>query len=401
MSTTEQNIPEQDLNQFEAALLDPQNDSPKGALWKAWHYLQVYSTWAVRMPSSVADLQNYLQIPAESLASYTFFPSMQEAYATINNGASKFLTETFPRVIKLGNSLRSFAEENKGGSDSIWEAIKEMVADKESRPDVLELINDLQTRARDNVKEADEISVLLSSYSTELIKGDGKLKLVGENLDKDVKTSKETIELLQGDTDVMGSIAQIRELADTNQENYDSAVVKAATSVTYAWIIPIGTIAAAVVAGIYGKAATDSLDAYKAAMKQLEEGEKELLIAINAQSVQSLASSSVSNTRKHTEVAIQQVTIVKNAWANLAANLEIVRLKVTSMTKTVDENEVLQSAFMIKRYAGQASKAWDKLWPAIVELTDEPYIVVEQEEKTIDGLKAEIELNLANPATSN
>jgi len=48
----------------------------------------------------------------------------------------------------------------------------------------------------------------------------------------------------------------------TTQSNLYTYYVKvAATTPTYAWIWPVGTIAAATVAGIYGKKATDCLDA--------------------------------------------------------------------------------------------------------------------------------------------
>lgn len=392
--------PQVDLTQFEDVLMDEQ--SPRGKLWKAWHFLQVYSTWAVRLPYTIGDLSNYLKIPTNELGTFLFFAPMQEAYTSIHNSAQQFLSETFPRVVKLGNSLRSFAEENKGGEESIWAAITELVADKENYPDILELVQDLQSRALENVKEADAIAVLLSTYSTGLEQANGKLKIVDDNVEADAKTSQATIDRLQAGANVSGSIAQLRELMKKNKKAYDSAVVKASTTPTYAWIVPFGTIAAAVVAGIYGKAAVDSLSAYNKAMKKLAEENRELETAINTRQIMLLANQSIDNTREQTAQAIEQITIVKNAWAGLAASLEVVKNKVNAMTKTTDAQEVvLKSKTLIKLYAKQASTAWDKLWPAIVELTDEPYIVVEQEGKSVDQVVSDIELNMANPALAN
>jgi len=384
------------ITQFESTLMG--EDSPRGKLWKAWHFVQVYSTWGLRLPATENALKNVLKVGD---VNYDFFPTMLDGYQEIHASCKTFQDKTFPRVIKLGEDLKSFAEDNRSGEDSIWAAITEMMNDKESYPDALELILDLQGRATENVRSADEVATMLSGFSSSLESANGKLKTAQDKIEADDRTSSATIANLQGGEDVTGSIANVNKLMNSQKEEYDHDVVVAATSPSYAWFFPFGTIAAATVAGIYGKKAVDALKNYeelkaKAASKSLE-----LNTALQAHGVQSLAGNSVTKTREQTALAIEQITVVKNAWSALAGNLATVATKVDNMTKTKNEQEVLKGKIVVKLYARQAGKAWDKLWPTIVALTDKPYIVVEDGEKTVGQIIQDIELAMANPAVAN
>jgi len=386
------------ISSLENELTSP--DFPnKGNLWQAWHYLQVYSTWGLRVPHSRSDLKMYLKI--EDDTPYRFFSTMLEANETIHNCSFDFQQSIFPKVVKLGTSLKDFAEDNRSSDDSVWTVIDELMEDQSNVADVLTLIKDLQSQAESNMKEADEVAGMLGSYSANLEIASGKLQLAGQSVEDDDKTSTATIEKLQGGADVMGSLAQIEEIATNKSKEYEHNKVVAATTPSYAWAGPFGLIAAAVIAGVYGDRAVKALKSYNDAIKRIEEGQKELSTAIKAHEVYKVADNGISKSKEYTDRAIRNVTVVKNAWAALVGNLQIVLNKVDAMTKTTDEGEILKSKILIKRYTDQSRKAWDKLWPSIVELTTDPYIQVDQEEKSVKDIITEIEVALKDPALSN
>jgi len=326
---------------------------------------------------------------------------MLEANETIHNCSFDFQQSIFPKVVKLGTSLKDFAEDNRSSDDSVWTVIDELMEDQSNVADVLTLIKDLQSQAESNMKEADEVAGMLGSYSANLEIASGKLQLAGQSVEDDDKTSTATIEKLQGGADVMGSLAQIEEIATNKSKEYEHNKVVAATTPSYAWAGPFGLIAAAVIAGVYGDRAVKALKSYNDAIKRIEEGQKELSTAIKAHEVYKVADNGISKSKEYTDRAIRNVTVVKNAWAALVGNLQIVLNKVDAMTKTTDEGEILKSKILIKRYTDQSRKAWDKLWPSIIELTTDPYIQVDQEEKSVKDIITEIEVALKDPALSN
>ncbi len=265
-----------------------------------------------------------------------------------------------------------------------------MVDEEDAYADVLELIQDLQSRAADNEKEAGEIALLLASYSANLEDANGKLKAANDSVEADNRTSTEAIERLQGDEDILGSISQIEKMSDMQQAEYRRNVTIASTTLTYAWVPVIGTIAAAVVAGVYGRRAVESLEAYNKSMAKIEKENKALTTAIKAHEVQRIAGTGLTHAKEHTEAAIQEITVVKNAWAALAGNLSVVATKVERMTKSSDDEVRLKGKRVVKLYAKQAEEAWDELYPAVLELTNKPYIVVEDNDKSITEVVEEI-----------
>ena len=70
-------------------------------------------------------------------------------------------------------------------------------------------------------------------------------------------------------------------ILDTANKEYDHDVVVAATSPSYAWVFPIGTIAASVVAGVYGDRAIKALKRAKAAQAEIDALEAELQVNAN------------------------------------------------------------------------------------------------------------------------
>lgn len=386
------------IDQFQSVLMT--NNTNKGKIWRAWHFLQVYSTWGLRLPHTDETLQQKLTITDPG--SYDFYPSMLQGYQQLFSASDHFQKVVFTEVVALGNSLRRFADEAKAGDGGTFDAINDLVeaGDAESLAAVLELIEDLQNQAIKNVSDAEKVESLLADYSAQLVTAEATIRGTQEKVESDSKVSSARIKALEGGKDVTGSIENFKELRDTFQKEYDHDVVVAATTPTYGWVFPFGTIAAAVVAGIYGDKAVKALKNYNEMVSKYAAAKSELAIANNTHNVQSLALEGLNKAKDLTQKAIEQTTIVKNAWSSLSSNLTTVSNKVKGMTNDAEEKK-LKAKALILLYSKQAGKAWAKLWPAIKELTDDPYITVENSDKGIDDLIADIQANLADPAKQN
>jgi hypothetical protein len=391
------------LQNFEAAMTDfesilTDNQSNRGKLWLAWHYLQVFSIYGVRLDNTVDKLKSRLQIT--NPGAYPFFNQMLESYQKVQTTCDYFLRETFPKVVGLGNKLKNFAEAASEDGDAIFEFIVQMVK-KGNIDAAITALTNLQKQATDNSNEAANIAVVLSTYSTQLVTADAALKGTADRIEADDRVSMARITELQGGSDMVGSIANLQLLMKNRQDEYDHDVIVAATTPTYAWVFPFGTIAAAIIAGVYGKKAVDALQQYEEMKQKVAGASAELQTAIAMHSIQGLADQGVTSVLKQTDVAIVQVTVVKNAWASVAGNLEDVKDKLLDMSTDTNGTVTLNDIDVIEYYAEMAGKKWAKLMGPINELTDNPYISMASDEIDPQTLIQQINSELHTTASRN
>lgn len=377
------------LTEFESLLT--QNGSKRGKLWLAWHYLQVFSTYGVRLPNTEASLKQKLRI--NNPTDYPFFAPMLDSYQQLQKACSFFMTDTFPRVAKLGGNLKNFAREASNQDGAIFVVITDAIKSGDT-VGALELLTDLQKKAVENAAEAEKIALILSEYSTQLITSEAALKRTDDQLSGDIRVSKTRIQELEGGTEVTGSIENLKLLMKSRKEEYDQDVLAAATTPTYAWIPIIGAIAAAIVAGIFGDKAVKALEQFNELQKKVESATNELKTALATQGIQDLAKDGVSGVLQHTQIAIDQTNLVKNAWASIAGNLDDVKDKLVNMSSETDGTVKLKTIGVIEYYAKTAGDRWAELMPAVLELADNPYIVVEANDTDvstmIDKIKGEM-----------
>ncbi|NUO00922.1 MAG: hypothetical protein HUU01_09950 [Saprospiraceae bacterium] len=384
------------LTEFESLLT--QNGSRRGKLWLAWHYLQVFSTYGVRLPDTEASLKMKLNIDAP--ANYPFFASMLDSYQQLKQACSFFLKETFPKVVRLGSMLKSFARDASNGDGAIFVVITDAIKNGDTAG-AIELLTDLQKKAVENAAEAEKIALMLSDYSTQLIASEAALKRTDDQLSSDIRVSKERIAELEGGSDVTGSIENLKLLMKSRKDEYDQDVIAAATTPTYVWIPIIGPIAAAIVAGIFGDKAVKALEQYHELQKKVEDGTNELKTALATQGIQNLAKDGVSGVLEHTQIAIDQTNVIKNAWASIAGNLDDVKDKLVNMSSETDGTVKLKTIGVIEYYAKTAGERWAELMPAVLELTDNPYIVVDANDTDVSTLIDKIKEEMNSTAAQN
>jgi hypothetical protein len=381
--------PEYYIKEFEKLLVDPK--TPRGPLWSAWHFLQVYSHWGLQIPYTKEALA--LQLGTTQPGSYAFFLPALEAYNSVHTACSYFLTDVFRKVVDLGNDLHQFAKD-AGEKDGLLVAVVNLL-DANDNESALTLIKDLRSKAEKNEGNARTVGTNLATYKTQLIGASGQLKLVDEEVEKDAKTQQATInKLTSTDPECAGSLAQISKFIKMYQENYEQYVIIASTTPTYAWVVwpvpplPLGLIAASVVAGIYGTRAREALEELRKWQGHLEKANKELQAAVTAHAVQSTAHTGLNGASILTDKAIGHTTTVQNSWNGLARQVQSVEESLEKMMQ--GDRTALAQKPVIKAYLTRVRSAWEKIVPPLKELTDNPYITIWKGKINIDQLIAQL-----------
>lgn len=379
----------QTIQQFNNLLKPSDEDS----LWYAWHFLQVYSTWGLRLPNTEEPLKNSLNI--SDPGGYLFFGTMLEAHNLIHNASSKFLQTIFPKVVGIGNSMKSFAKDVGDNPNApldekpFFTFLIDLIKDGKTE-DAIDLVVDKQKKAKENSEAAKEVVELLSDYKKDLTDAEAKLSQAKGKIEADSQVSQRTIDQLSSGPEIQGSIASLNEEMEVESKHYSHDVKVAATTPTYAWIIPIGTIPAVVVAGVYGDRAVHHLKNIHRVQTRINDASDQLRKAVKTQNIYTLAKNSVVKTTNFTHLAITHATKVQNSWNTIETNLKDLSDEISSMTRETDDGVKLKGIALITRYAQNAGKKWAELIPPLEALTKNPYIQVETGELSQEQLEQAI-----------
>lgn len=380
--------PNECLRVFRAVLRDSQ-DQRSRPLWNAWHYLQVYCHWGVFIPHTEDDLA--LQWQMKNPGSYAFVPAAVAAYGEIHRACDQFLVQVFPAVVDLGHALLRFAAEADAKDGTFLAVVK--LLDANDTQAVLELLVDLREQAERNSADAQEIKSRLMQFQSWLIEASGALERVGNKIEADEKTSQATIEKITkadpADEETLAGVqAKIKALRAQRQHD----VTVAATTPTYFWAGLIGLVAASVVAGIYGARAVEDLKQINESLSKLQAMSETLSTAIAAHLVQESAQHSVEQANEATARAIGCTTTLQNAWDGMAGQIKVIEGKLSGTVRKGDGSspDSLAAKAVVRIYVEAAARAWAAIEPDLRELMDKPYITVEKNAVSYEGMAAEI-----------
>lgn len=384
------------ISSFERLLVDPDPSKPRGPLWYAWHYLQVYSFWGLRLPNTDATLK--LKLGIKDPGAYLFYGTMLEGYQKIHEACEYFLDDVFSQMVDLGNDLQTFATEasNQEG-DSIFSAVTDLI-DSGKTTAALELLDGLQDSAKENATKAENVKKALGRFKTRLVDASGKVHQADDEVENDIQTSQATIDRLMSTApDAVDSLAAIHNLLNAKQEEYKEDVTIAATTPTYCWVVwpmppfPVGLVAAVTVASIYGSRAVDALKRVEELRGQYDEMFKACSTAIAAHTVQTTAKLGLDQAKTHTDKAIDQTTAIQNTWEDVVTQIGVLKTKTAKMTTEQDGQKVLAAEDTIKTYANTAIKAWGKILPPLTVLTTNPYISISNGEVSFADFAAQVQ----------
>lgn len=365
------------LNKLENYLNGKNDDIP--TLRGNWIYLQLFATYGLRLPNTASALEATLNLNASQAAAYSWFGAMYQAYDKLNNASSYFFSDVFDEMTSLGEGLKSYATD-VAGQDSTFTLISSLVKPTDgSKPDpqsALDILSDLKSTADNNATQAEKIKSNLTTYKSKLSEAEGEIKKVECSVEQDDKASQDTINKLEGGKDITGSIAQIQDWLDTDKKEYKHDVVVASTTVTYAWVGLFGLIAASIVAGIYGKRATNILNTINELEGKIKTAKYELKVALATQNTIKLAERSINSVLRHTDIAIEKTNQIQNSWSSMSEGLKYIAGKVSHSIEMEDGDEKLAAINAVVHFMKMAQRKWTTIQPTIDEMVTDPYVTV-------------------------
>jgi hypothetical protein len=374
--------------------LNGTSGDPTSNLKGNWIFLQIYATYGLRLPNTSALLGSALNLTSSEAAAYPWFSAMYSSYNTVNLSSTYFFSDVFDKMTSLGSGLQSYASD-VAGQDSTFTLVSSLIKPTDgSAPDLvsaLDILSDLKTSAASNATLAGDIKANLATYKTKLVNAQSGMATVKDSVDSDDRTSQEAITKLNGGPEVIGSLDQLNKMLKDEEAEYKHDVIVASTTVTYAWVAPpFGLIAAASVAGVYGKKAVDMKDTIDKLEAQIKTAGQSLKVAVATQNTVKLAEGSLDSVIKYTDLAIAKTTLVQNSWQGVAAGLTDISGKVSASIKMEDGAEKLAAINAVVYFMKKAQQKWTEIQPTINDMVTDPYITVSPTPQTLSEFANEV-----------
>jgi hypothetical protein len=297
-----------------------------------WFTIQTYVINALALPTTDAAFKTLLGSGAPG--DMTPFKPLISAYGTINKHVTSWQTDTFPKSVSLASDIYNYAQQAPIYYAPILPLAKKLTAnpdDKEAKDELTAILGVLSKSASSHHDKAKEVAEKIQTFATQtqadkvvLNGSDGKGGLQKQYKDKYGESSEDVIRLSK-------EIEAQKLVLKAANEEYDHDVIVAATTPTYAWVWPFGTVAAAIVAGVYGDKAVKALERVRAAQQQINTMSAEL--AADAQLIINIttATSSITDILGKIEAALPIIQKIQGAWGAISDDLN-------NIIQTIDTN---------------------------------------------------------------
>ena len=307
---------------------------------------------------------------------------MQDGTKKISETCKQFTEKTYLQIVALANDLLSYSKDASPADGKLFEEVAKMI-DQNNIKDAVTLLTDLQDTANDCKTRAQTQATNLATFNTGLVEALGKLDIAKTALDADKKTNEATINKLAGKGGRGRLARELPEKVNELRDEYKQLVIIAATTPTYAWVWPIGTIPAIVVAGIYTDRAIKKLQQIDAMETDLRKKDASLFAANQARTIYSVGHQGLTDVTTYAKLAHTHCTIVQNAWAGVSGHIADLKKWIGKTTRPVaDGGMEPQSKAILKIYLQRLGEAWGAMKPDLVDLTTDPYVAMPPGTKT-------------------
>lgn len=299
-----------------------------------WLAIQTYAVDASALPITEAQLKTALG-PGAPKDSSDFQPLLL-AYQDVHDHCHEWQTKTFPEAVSLAADVYDYGTHK---APTYYPPILKEAETLEDDPDNAQaksrlkaILQNLQATASDYQKKANDVHDKVQEFAVKteadrktLVGDDGKSGLL-KRYEDDYGKKSTRVEQLTND------IAGERQKLKDDTDEYHRDVIIASTTPTYAWIYPAGTIAAAVVAGVYGKKATEALEDMRADQDKIDMLEAEEQALVNLMTAIHLAVEGVTNIKKSLLKALPVIRKVEKFWGAIGSDIgDIVTLIDTNI----------------------------------------------------------------------
>jgi len=342
-----------------------------------WLKIQVYVNNAQILPITDNEFRNSLG--ARSSFDLTDFEALINAYTLIYQHTGVWRDETFPRSVDLASQVYQYGTQKVPvyypAISKLADELTALPGDKDLQQKMKATLESLRSTAQGYADEAEAVSLAVKTFADET-QAD-KMTLVGRANEEGLrKYYNDTYGKMSKEVERLNKeIEAVQKVLEAINDEYDHDVIVAGTSATYVWVFPVGTIAAAVVAGVYGDKAVKALARARAAEKKIKKlNEKlaqnaRLMIYLNNAS---LGIVSINNSLSDALPAIQKI---QGVWAAMSSDLgQIVEIIDRDISEAID---VIKSLGV-----DEAMRAWQMVAAAANAYRLNAYV---QEPAGVDG----------------
>lgn len=345
---------------------------PAFALSKTeWIAIQTYVNDGLSLPTTLAQFKNSLGSGAPS--DLSDFQQLITAYAAINGHCTTWQQTTYPTTVSLASDVYDYGT-NKVPVyyPAILKEAQILVNDptnQDAAAALKAILDNLQGQAQKYQQRAQAAFQAAKQFADDtqadentLIGPQANAGLKKYYNDKYGATSQDV-------TNLTADLAAQRVALAGDQAEYRQDVIIAATTPTYAWIFPYGTIAAAIVAGIYGHKAVEALDAVHADQAKIDTLNAELAADANLINAINLATNGISGIVLALQAALPVLQKIEGIWGAIADD-------IGSIVSLIDTDIRQVPPIIMNLGVDEATKAWYNVAQAANQYRVNAYVTV-------------------------
>ncbi len=288
-----------------------------------WIAIQTYAIDGLALPTTLAELKTSIGTGAPT--DMSDFAPLIAAYQGIHDHVSTWQTATYPKSVSLAGDIYDYSLKAPIYYKPILPLAEKLTAnpdDQQAKDELKAILASLTASATKNHDSAAAVAGEIKTFAeqtqadkTTLSGPDGKKGLRAQYNEKYGATSKDV-------TNITKELAEQKTILAAANKEYNHDVVVAATTPTYAWVIGIGSTAAAIVAGIYGHRATKALERARAAQQQISAlseklaADANLLIGLNSVDM------SIGDILDPLNAALPIIQKVQGVWGAISGDLK-------------------------------------------------------------------------------
>lgn len=337
--------------------------------------LQTYLTVGKCLPTEKEEFDKKYNLPQNlSEKEREEFEDLRKEFGVILRDTTFFSDVTYPNTVNTAGNIYHYGTKAKlylskmllKYQNFLEGKITEEVAKNCMRAMADALIKD----AKAYQEEALQIRQDILDFITKIQKSNHKLKdLKGSFESKFAKDERfQNYERLMDD---------ITKEVEKENRNYTKNVLAASTSPTYAWVFPIGTIAATVVAGIYGAKATKVKQHIKNLENERDALRKEYKKKLDLLEDSRLAVSNIELLVKQAGGALVSLGKIAGVWDSLQSDLK-------DFKKTVETDVRDADIYLTDSGIEFAADSWNRLAQAADHYRKLAYVTMTSREKILE-----------------
>lgn len=328
----------------------------------SWLTLQTYLNNVASLPNSLAALST--NMGAGAPADMSDFQKLVTLYGSMQTQGSNFTGTLYPSIVKLASDIYDYAQNIPEYYAGLQDLINQLnvspaptgAALTTIQNNMVAVVDQLASNIAPYITSASSISTQLNTFVTSL---ETDLSTLGSNTPSPGTGYYQYYNDEYGTTsaavqNLISEIAAQTTALHTYQAEYNHDVIVAATSPTYGWIWPFGTIAAGIVAGIYGAKATAALNAMNAATASIKLLNAEEQADMNLMNDLTAVTTAIENLSSELNAAIGILEGIEGNWTAISSDL-------TSLSNYLTTDFQGSLAFLLQIDFNTASNDWANL----------------------------------------